>query len=100
MDFDDPIHLLPPAMKPYFVWSTNASPHKNHIHAAEGLLQYCAEGGKLNTVITGFDVEQFNTKLTKDLEITHPNVVCIQKKRYGQQRIKTTPGFSPQSVKI
>ena len=75
-------------------------PIKTIFMLLKGCCSTDAEGGKLNTVITGFDVEQFNTKLTKDLEITHPNVVGIQKKGTVKQRIKTTPGFSPQSVKI
>lgn len=43
---------------PYFVWPTNASPHKNHGNAAKALSIYYNEmQGRLECVITGTDSE-------------------------------------------
>ena len=39
--------------KDYFLWSTNPTPHKNHLAALEAIQMYYAMGGTLNCVITG-----------------------------------------------
>lgn len=39
--------------KPYFVWPTNISKHKNHINALKVLNAYYQNGGQLNCKITG-----------------------------------------------
>ncbi len=39
---------------PYFVWSTNMGPHKNHRNAVRALIRYYEEhGGSLDCVVTG-----------------------------------------------
>lgn len=44
--------------RPYFVWSTNAAPHKNHLVALEALLTYYDDlGGTFDCVITGVNSE-------------------------------------------
>lgn len=40
-------------LKPFFLWGTNSSRHKNHKIALKGLSRYYAEGGTLKCVITG-----------------------------------------------
>lgn len=37
----------------FFVWSTNAARHKNHINALHGLIKYYENGGELDCCITG-----------------------------------------------
>jgi glycosyltransferase involved in cell wall biosynthesis len=88
MDFDTLTQIQPPVIEPYFVWSTNSSPHKNQVHAAEGLIRYYAGGGKLDTVITGFDIEQFDTELIDDDKITLPNVAAFRKKIQTNKKLK------------
>lgn len=40
--------------RPYFVWSTNAAPHKNHTAALEALRRYYDDlGGELDCLVTG-----------------------------------------------
>jgi glycosyltransferase involved in cell wall biosynthesis len=43
--------------KPYFVWTTNPHPHKNHLNALKCLKQYYDSGGGLTCVITGPNTE-------------------------------------------
>ncbi len=50
----------------FFIWPTNKSPHKNITRAAEALLLYYLTGGRLKTVITGFDVEDLDVTIEKD----------------------------------
>lgn len=38
---------------PYFVWSTNLTPHKNHKVALKALSEYYSNGGRLECYITG-----------------------------------------------
>jgi len=39
---------------PYFVWTTNAAPHKNHMNALKALIRYYEElDGSLDCVVTG-----------------------------------------------
>ena len=49
----------------YFLWSTNAAPHKNHLKALYGLEQYYRNGGKYDCVITGSNTKYF--KCEQDL---------------------------------
>lgn len=44
----------------YFVWSTNAGKHKNHLKALEALLGYYEDGGNLQCYITGVDTKNFD----------------------------------------
>lgn len=50
---------------PYFIWSTNVAPHKNHMEALEALEAYYQQGGKIKCVITGVNTQYFqpNTPL-------------------------------------
>lgn len=48
----------------YFVWVTNASPHKNHLRMLHALRHYYEElGGGLDTVVTGLGTECFDSRL-------------------------------------
>ncbi len=48
----------------YFVWVTNASPHKNHLRMLQSLRRYYEElGGGLDTVVTGLGTECFDSRL-------------------------------------
>lgn len=44
----------------YFIWTTNAMPHKNHIKALEALSSYYMNGGSMKCIVTGA-----NTKYLK-----------------------------------
>lgn len=45
-----------PQMQPYFLWTTNAAPHKNHENALLALRKYYGElDGKLDCRVTGVD---------------------------------------------
>ncbi|MCE1191515.1 MAG: glycosyltransferase [Acidovorax sp.] len=47
-----------PSAQEYFVWTTNAAPHKNHRNAAEALRIYYEElGGELGCMVTGVNTE-------------------------------------------
>lgn len=46
----------------YFVWSTNAAIHKNHIRAIRALSEYYAQGGKLKCYMTGANSSLLNPK--------------------------------------
>lgn len=50
----------------YFLWSTNPTPHKNHMRALKGLRTYYERGGKLDCVMTGANTDFFD--LEKDVE--------------------------------
>lgn len=49
----------------FFLWSTNAARHKNHIRALKGISEYYRQGGKLKCYITGVNTKYFseNTNL-------------------------------------
>lgn len=52
-------HQQARAGRPYFVWTTNPSPHKNHVHAFKALrLYYEKHGGQLECRVTGFGTGQ------------------------------------------
>lgn len=48
--------------KPYFLWSTNITQHKNHKVALRALSEYYSKGGKLKCMVTGFSTEKFSPK--------------------------------------
>lgn len=48
--------------RPYMLWSTNLSSHKNHINALNGLKKYYEMGGTLDVVVTGVNTEQLKPK--------------------------------------
>ena len=52
--------------KNYFLWVTNAAPHKNHMRALRALEYYYQNGGKLDCYITGVNTKYFkpNTDLS------------------------------------
>jgi glycosyltransferase involved in cell wall biosynthesis len=64
----------------YFAWPTNIAPHKNHLTALEGLIQYYSEGGKLDVIVTGPDVEQLDINFSDDEKITLPNIKTFREK--------------------
>lgn len=48
--------------EPYFIWTTNAAPHKNHKNAAEALEIYYEElGGCLSCKVTGVNTDKLLT---------------------------------------
>lgn len=44
-------------VKDYFIWSTNTTPHKNHIRALQALEMYYHNGGTLDCWITGANTQ-------------------------------------------
>ena len=52
----------------YFIWSTNPTPHKNHLRALKGLLSYYEKGGSLDCVMTGANTDFFDLNNEVDTE--------------------------------
>lgn len=63
--------------KPYFLWSTNTTPHKRHLEALQGLANYYAEGGRLQCYITGSDTEKFSPNYTDDDKVS-PHIMKVR----------------------
>lgn len=62
----------------YFIWSTNASPHKNHLNALKALEIYYQElDGKFKVIITGPTTQYFMDKYA-NIEI-NPHVDSVNK---------------------
>jgi hypothetical protein len=54
-----------PQSRPYFIWTTNASMHKNHEIALRGIRRYLERlDGQLDVVVTGVDTENLLSKAT------------------------------------
>lgn len=53
----------------YFVWSTNVSPHKNHITVLKALEEYYLSGGKLMCYVTGAQTEKFDIEEQYEVKI-------------------------------
>lgn len=67
--------------KPYFLWSTNAVPHKNHLRALAALEQYYIDGGMMNCVVTGANTKYLGMKkLPEDAPVLHSYVMRIVKR--------------------
>ena len=56
--------------KPYFVWSTNISKHKNHINALKALKAYYQNGGQLECKVTGRSASVFDPH--REIDEAHP----------------------------
>jgi len=57
-DLQRPPHLNVLQAKPYFLWTTNTAPHKNHINALKALQIYYEElGGTLECHVTGVNTQ-------------------------------------------
>ena len=56
--------------KTYFVWSTNASQHKNHLIALQAISTYYRNGGTLDCIITGANSNYLDPK--QNLDETSP----------------------------
>ncbi len=76
--------------KNYFIWSTNAARHKNHLNAIKALdIYYNVLDGKLNVIMTGVDTDYFNL----DHALENPNVYIqkirdfLEEKSTVQQRL-------------
>lgn len=54
----------------YFIWSTNASQHKNHLVVLDALKEYYEKGGKYSCFVTGTNTEVFK----KEGEVSDYNV--------------------------
>lgn len=57
LDFVSPKYVCDTQNGDYFIWSTNASPHKNHLIALSALEKYYSEGGHLTCIVTGVNTE-------------------------------------------
>lgn len=69
--FEAPVGTCASTEPPYFVWTTNAAPHKNHDNALRALQLYYAElDGALNCHITGVDTRNLIKTPPKHLERT------------------------------
>jgi hypothetical protein len=45
--------------KPYFLWTTNAAPHKNHLNALKGIIEYYEfHNGQLDCHVSGVDTDK------------------------------------------
>jgi hypothetical protein len=68
----------------YFIWTTNASFHKNHINALDALEIYLQElGGTLNIIITGDSSEYFDIENkfdSRDPMLLVPQIDYVRKK--------------------
>lgn len=72
--------------QPYFVWSTNAAPHKNHVVALKALVTYYDEmGGTLDCVITGVNSRGLRDGGQANLQEA---AKIISENRTLQQRVK------------
>lgn len=56
--------------QPYFLWSTNPTPHKMHLQAFQALSHYYASGGQLLCCITGSQTEKMSPRYKTDDVIT------------------------------
>lgn len=75
--------------KSYFIWSTNASPHKNHKKALEALEAYYRIGGSIECFITGVNTKYFIPKIKlKHAAISKKYVKEIQNKLDNSQLLK------------
>lgn len=52
--------------RPYFIWSTNASPHKNHKVVLEGISEYYQNGGQYQCYVTGVNTHLFLKGTTEE----------------------------------
>lgn len=90
----DKVHLLPLEFNPfshepgpsqitgdYFIWTTNAAPHKNHLRAIEAYNIYCNElDGRFDLVMTGVDTDLFDIENTSFQENQNPYVQKVREK--------------------
>lgn len=79
------------AHKKYFLWPTNAAPHKNHIKALQALEMYYNNGGKLECYITGTNTNYLqpgvnidNAPVSKEYVLKIQNIISksINLKKY------------------
>lgn len=72
--------------KPYFIWTTNAAPHKNHRNAVEALIRYYEEmDGRWNCKVTGV-----NTGVILDSDSPHLKVLSnvFERSKALQERVE------------
>lgn len=72
--------------RPYFIWTTNAAPHKNHRNAAEALKIYFEElDGQWDCKVTGV-----NTRGMLDSELPHHNSMSevFERSKILRKRVK------------
>lgn len=63
------VSTKPEPNNPYFIWTTNPSPHKNHLRALQALeIYYQQYDGKLEVAVTGFDPATFDKTVTRYIE--------------------------------
>lgn len=67
----DPINLMPEISdikKPYIIWTTNTTQHKNHLNTLAGLEYYYNElEGELDVVISGTHTQWFSQKIFRSM---------------------------------
>lgn len=79
--------------KKYFIWTSNAAPHKNHLHAIDALEIYYGElQGTLDVIMTGVDTNLFDVQhKPKDWLSVTPYVQSVREKlkntRYTKERL-------------
>lgn len=62
----------------YFVWLSNAAPHKNHHRVLEALRQYYAKGGTLRTFLMGPETDLFHPDAPRRTWEHRPYVLSIR----------------------
>ena len=65
----------------YFMWSTNAAPHKNHIRAIKAIEQYYRNGGTYDCFMTGVNTNYFRNNMDLDyapVDVNYVNSVRTQ----------------------
>lgn len=62
LDGSGSVAAVPDDAKPYFLWVTNGSQHKNHLVTIEGLERYYERGGDLECVVTGVNTSLFDPR--------------------------------------
>jgi glycosyltransferase involved in cell wall biosynthesis len=74
-----------PVRRPYFMWTTNPAPHKNHAAAIEALAIYYTDlGGSLDCVVTGAGTQHIPTSPLPHL---HPAQRRLAQSELLQERL-------------
>jgi glycosyltransferase involved in cell wall biosynthesis len=68
----------PPRKQDYLLWTTNATPHKNHLMTFDALDRYYRVlGGRLDCVVTGVDTERLDPR--REFESLSPHVLACRR---------------------
>ena len=88
--------------KEYFLWSTNAARHKNHIMALKALNDYYIKGGSLDCFVTGANTKFFDESVSLDdapIDIEYVKKVReeIQKSNYLKKHLRIMGNLDKES---